>query len=165
LLGYFSKQLNQQTQQLMNNLSCLFILPPFTNHQEYYQLLIAFSYSLIQSNDSINLNYSSPARPLDVLTLSAFRTYWRDSLFDYIINHNHSLNKSLALDLFARQTSTHPRDILSSLYSYGFIIPNPFDKSSVYLASHSMLSYRNKFPSLMDMNANNEKRISINKQK
>jgi hypothetical protein len=158
LIGYFSKQLHHQS---INNLSCLLILPPFTFHQEYYQLLIDFSYALIRSNASIDFNYTSPARPLDIQTLSAFRIYWRDSLFAYIIHHNHSSMKSLALDIFARQTSIHPRDILSSLYSYGLIIPKSFDKSSIYLKSYSMVSDRNKFLLMI----NNEKKILINKQK
>ncbi len=112
-------------------------------------------------NASIDFNYTSPARPLDIQTLSAFRIYWRDSLFAYIIHHNHSSMKSLALDIFARQTSIHPRDILSSLYSYGLIIPKSFDKSSIYLKSYSMISDRNKFLLMI----NNEKKILINKQK
>jgi hypothetical protein len=119
--------------------------------------------------------YSSPARPLDNPTLSAFRNYWRDILFAYIINHNHSSIKSLALDVFARQTSIHPRDILSSLYSNDFIVLHPTDKSSVYLlnnAYRSMTSLnlhntRNKFL-FMDMNLfnnNDEKKIITDKQK
>jgi len=166
--------LNQHTQQLINNLSCLFILPRFAQDQQYNQLLIAFSYSLIRSNASTNLIYSSPARPLDNLTLNAFRIYWRDILFAYIINHNHSSIKSLALDTFARQTSIHPRDILSSLYSYGFIVPHPTDKSSVYLLNNAYrtmtslnLHTRNKFL-FLDMNLINtddEKEMMIDKQK
>ena len=159
LIGYFSKQLHHQS---INNLSCLFILPPFTFRQEYYQLLIDFSYALIRLNASIDFHYSSPARPLDIPSLSAFRIYWRDSLFAYIIHHNHSTINSLALDVFARQTFIHPRDILSSLYSSGLIIvPNSFDKSSVYLKSYSMRGDRNQFLLV----TNNEKRILINQQK
>jgi hypothetical protein len=109
-------------------------------------------------NASIDFHYSSPARPLDIPSLSAFRIYWRDSLFAYIIHHNHY---SLALDVFARQTFIHPRDILSSLYSSGLIIPNSFDKSSVYLKSYSIRNDRNQFLLLM----NNENRILINQQK
>jgi len=118
--------------------------------------------------------YSSPARPLDNITLSAFRIYWRDILFAYIINHNHSSIKSLALDIFARQTSIHPRDILSSLYSYGFIVSHPTDKSSVYLLNNAYrsmtslnLQMKNKFL-FLDMNLiniNDEKKIIIDKQK
>ena len=166
-VGYFSKKLNQQIQQQsINNLSCLFILPPFVQHQQYNQCLIAFSYSLIRSNDSTNLMYSSPARPLDNLTLSAFRNYWRNILFAYIINHNYSSIKSLALDILARQTSIHPRDILSSLHSNGSIVPHPTDKSSVYLlnkAYHSMTSLnlhtRTKFLFMdMDLINNDDKK-------
>lgn len=101
--------------------------------------------------------YSSPARPLDNPILFVFRNYWRDILFAYIINHNYSSIKSLALDTFARQTSIHPRDILSSLHSNGSIVPHPTDKSSVYLlnkAYRSMTSLnlhtRTKFQ-FMDM--------------
>jgi hypothetical protein len=102
--------------------------------------------------------YTSPARPLDPIALSAFQIYWRNILFAYIINHHHSSIKSLALDIFARQTSVHPRDILSTLYSNDFIVPHPTDKSSVYLRNnvyHSMTSLnlhqRNKFL-FLDMN-------------
>jgi hypothetical protein len=94
---------------------------------------------------------------MDNITLSAFRIYWRDILFAYIINHNYSSIKSIALDTFARQTSIHPRDILSSLYFNGFIVQHPTDKSSVYLLKnvyHSITSLnlypKNKFL-LMDM--------------
>ncbi|CAF1422857.1 unnamed protein product [Rotaria magnacalcarata] len=136
-IGYFSKQVNQHAQQTINNVSCLFILPPFTQHQEYNQLLIAFSYFLVRSNAPENLIHSSPARPLDILSLSAFRIYWCDIIFDYIINHNQSSIKNITLDALARQTFIHPRDILLSLYSNGSIVSHPTDKSCVYLRNNS----------------------------
>lgn len=119
--------------------------------------------------------YSSPARPLDNITLSSFRAYWRDVILAYIINQNHSSIKTIALDAFSRQTTIHPRDILSSLYSYNFIVLHPTDTSSVYLlnnAYHLMTSLnlyiRNKLL-FMDMKLivsdNNEKKMMIDKQK
>jgi hypothetical protein len=152
----------------------LSILPPFAQHKEYNQLLIAFRYFLIRSNSSSSLRYSSPARPLDNLTLSSFRTYWRDVIFAYIINQNHSSITTIALDAFSRQTSIHPRDILSTLVFNKFITSHPTDKSSVYLlnnAYHSMtclnLHMRNKLL-FMDMKlivTDNEKKMTIDKQK
>ncbi|CAF4642030.1 unnamed protein product [Rotaria socialis] len=136
-IGYFSKQVNQHAQQTINNVSCLFILPPFAQRQEYNQLLIAFSYFLVRSNASESLMHSSPARPLDISSLSAFRIYWYDIIFDYLINHNQSSIKNITLDALARQTFIHPRDMLLSLYSNGSIVPHPTDKSCVYLRNNS----------------------------
>ncbi|CAF0992993.1 unnamed protein product [Rotaria sp. Silwood1] len=172
-IGYFSKQANQHVQQSINNLSCLFILPPFAQHQEYNQLLIAFSYFLIRSNASENLIYSSPARPLNIISLSAFQIYWRDIVLAYIINHNPSSIKTITLDTLARQTFIHPRDILSSLYSNGFIVPHPNDKSSVYLLNNAYqsissrnLHIRNKslFMNMKLINTNDENKIMTDKK-
>lgn len=153
---------------MINNLSHLFILPSYNQQEKYNQCLISYSYFLIRSNTSTNQMYSSPIRPLDNITLVAFRNYWRDILFNYIINHNHSSIKPLALDTFARQTSIHPRDILSSLYSNGFIVSHPTDKSSVYIlhkAYRSMISLnlqtRNKY---LLINTDDDKKTKYNKK-
>ncbi|CAF4326073.1 unnamed protein product, partial [Adineta steineri] len=129
-IGYFSKKLNHDTQQSINNFSCLSILPPFAQYHEYNQLLIAFIYYLIRSNTSTNLACCSPARPLDNTTLFIFHIYCLDVIFDYINNANQT---SITLDTLARQTSIHPRDILSSLYSKNLILPCSIDKTSIYL--------------------------------
>ncbi|CAF2517305.1 unnamed protein product [Rotaria sp. Silwood2] len=173
-IGYFSKQTNQHVQHSINNLSCLFVLPSFAQHQEYNQLLIAFSYFLTRSNASSNLIYSSPARPLDIISLSALRIYWRDIVLAYIINHNQSSTKTVTLDALARQTFIHPRDILSSLYSNGFIVPHPKDKSCVYILNNAYqsissrnLHIRNK-PLFMNMkliNINDKNNITIDKKR
>lgn len=139
-MGYFSKQINQYAQHCMNNLSCLFMLPPFAQHQEYNQLLIAFSYFLIRSNASENLTYSSPARPLDSLSLSMLRIYWCDKVLAYIKNNQSSSIKTITLDGLARETFIHPKDILLSLYYSGFIVLHPTDKSCVYMRLNSNVS-------------------------
>ncbi|CAF1246888.1 unnamed protein product [Adineta steineri] len=164
-IGYFSKKLNHDTQQSINNFSCLSILPPFAQYHEYNQLLIAFSYYLIRSNTSTNLACCSPARPLDNATLFIFHIYCLDVIFDYINNANQT---SITLDTLARQTSIHPRDILSSLYSKNLILPCSIDKTSIYLiknAYHSMTSLniqlKNKllFMDTKLIVTNNEKQI------
>ena len=136
-IGYFSKQVNQNVQQPINNLACLFILPPFAQRQEYSQVLIAFSYFLMRLDASNNLMYCSPARPLDIITLSVLRKYWHDTTMDYIINHNQSTTKRVTLNTLARQTFIHPHDILLSLYSNASIVSHPTDKSSVYLLNNA----------------------------
>ena len=171
MIGFFSQQFDQPVQQqLINNLSSLLILPPFNSDQEYNQLLIAFSYYLIRSNASTALMYTSPARPLDYQAFSAFRIYCCDMIYASINKYYHHQSiKTITLDTLARQTFIHPRDILSCLYTNGFIIPHPTDKSSVYLlknAYHSMTSFklyiRNK---LLFMDTINERPMLIDKQK
>jgi hypothetical protein len=116
--------------------------------------------------------YTSPARPLDRRTLSAFRTYCCNIIYAYIINHTSI--KTITLDTLARQTFIHPRDILSSLYSKGFIVPHSTDKSSVYLVNNAYQSMtslnlytRNKslFMSMTLINPDNEKKMMTDKQK
>ena len=66
-------------------------------------------------------------------------------IYGYINKQGLNSNKTITLDTLARQTFIHPRDILSSLYTNGFIIPHSIDKSSVYLlqnAYHSMTSFK-----------------------
>ncbi|CAF0800305.1 unnamed protein product [Rotaria sordida] len=131
-----------------------------------------YCYFLIRSNASENLIYSSPARPLDITSLSAFRNYWCDIVLTHIINHNQSSIKTITLDNLARQTFIHPKDILSSLYSNGFIVPHSNDKSSVYLLdcayqsiSSKNLHIRNKslFMNMKLINTDDEKKIMIDK--
>jgi hypothetical protein len=76
------------------------------------------------------------------------------------------------LDTLARQTSIHPRDILSTLYINGFVVPHSIDKSSVYLlknAYHSMTSLklyiRNKLLFMDMIDTDNERIILTDKQK
>ena len=172
-IGYFSQQRSEQNPKILNNLSRLFILPPFTHHAQYEQLLISLSYSLIRSNHPTTFVYSSPARPLDVRTLVTFRAYWLDVLSKYLVDHPCS-SSSFSLDNFTRQTSIHPRDILCSLYSAGFLVRHSRENSSVYLhnnAYHSMTrlnrQHRNQFL-LLDSNLidiNDEKKTMMDKTK
>ena len=172
-IGYFSQQRSEQNPKILNNLSRLFILPPFTHHAQYEQLLISLSYSLIRSNHPTTFVYSSPARPLDVRTLVTFRAYWLDVLSKYLVDHPCS-SSSFSLNNFTRQTSIHPRDILCSLYSAGFLVRHSRENSSVYLhnnAYHSMTrlnrQHRNQFL-LLDSNLidiNDEKKTMMDKTK
>mgnify|MGYP001080785990 FL=1 len=140
-IGYFSKQINQSVQQMLNNLSCLFILPCWHQANDYNRFLISFSYFLNRSNASTNFIYCSPARPLDSQTFSILRNYWREMFLNYLIYHNHSSIKPLALDTFTRQTLIHPRDILFSLSTNGLLVLNPTDKSSIYLRMNADSSF------------------------
>jgi hypothetical protein len=87
----------------------------------------------MRSTSSHTLVYGSPTRPLDAVTLSALRTYWRDTILACISEDKYRDAESITLDTLARETSIHPRDILFTLHSNRFIVPHATDKSSVYL--------------------------------
>lgn len=171
-VGYFSQPRYEHIPQLLNNLSRLFLLPPFINQYGYEQLLISLSYSLIRLNYSMMNISSSPARPLDNRTLIACRTYWLDVLSKYLLDHHCS--SSFSLENFTRETFIHPRDILFSLYSSGLLIRHAGEHSSVYLdknAYHSMTCLnrqdRNKYLHLEQdlIDINDEKKMMIDKAK
>ncbi|UJR37880.1 hypothetical protein I4U23_030570 [Adineta vaga] len=140
-IGYFSKKHNQSGQTLVNNLSCLSILPPFIRYSKYNQFLIAFSYSLLRSTISSSQLYSTPARPIDNSLLIYFRIYWRDMIFAYLNNQKSSTSmQSITLDTLAREIFIHPRDILSSLYFNNLIITHSSDRSSISIRNNSSKS-------------------------
>ncbi|CAF1090438.1 unnamed protein product [Adineta ricciae] len=132
-LGYFSKENNEFGHILVNNLSCLTILPPFIRQLKYSQLLISFSYFLIRSNASTNQMFSTPTRPIDNDTLACFRNYWRHVIFAYFDSQKSSHIQTVTLDSLARKTTIHPHDILSTLYVNKSIITCLTDKSTIYL--------------------------------
>ncbi len=67
------------------NLSCIVVLPQHMK-KGFGRMLIDFSYLLTRKEHKCG----SPERPLSDLGLVSYRSYWKDVILTYILEHAHS---------------------------------------------------------------------------
>ena len=67
------------------NLSCIVVLPQHMR-KGYGRMLIDFSYLLTRKEQK----FGSPERPLSDLGLVSYRSYWKNVILTYILEHEHS---------------------------------------------------------------------------
>ncbi|XP_064397134.1 histone acetyltransferase KAT7-like isoform X3 [Halichondria panicea] len=82
ILGYFSKEKHSAQSY---NLSCIVVLPQHMR-KGYGRMLIDFSYLLTRKEQK----FGSPERPLSDLGLVSYRSYWKNVILTYILEHEHS---------------------------------------------------------------------------
>eukprot|EP00041_Stephanoeca_diplocostata_P024083 m.602863 g.602863 ORF g.602863 m.602863 type:complete len:171 (+) comp22451_c0_seq18:2249-2761(+) len=135
IVGYFSKEKNSC---LNYNLSCILTFP---HHQRrgYGQLLIDFSYHLSRREGKIG----TPEKPLSDLGLLAYRRYWTDVIFEYLLSRDK--DDTVSIERMSQKTGVNPYDIISTLQSlhmikywrtHHVIVPRP-DLLPAFRARHS----------------------------
>ncbi|XP_033756553.1 histone acetyltransferase KAT7-like [Pecten maximus] len=110
IVGYFSKEKNSF---LNYNVSCILTLPQYMR-QGYGKMLIDFSYLLSRNENKIG----SPERPLSDLGLISYRSYWKDTLLNYLHKYK---GAEICIKDVSQETGINANDIVSTLQALGML--------------------------------------------
>lgn len=109
ILGYFSKE-KQSAEDY--NVACILTLPQY-QRKGYGKLLIAFSYQL----SLIERKTGSPEKPLSDLGLLSYRSFWADSIIDFLM----SGRRDISVQEISEISAITPGDILHTLQSMDLV--------------------------------------------
>ncbi|KAF7682563.1 Histone acetyltransferase ESA1 [Astathelohania contejeani] len=132
IVGYFSKE---KISSQGYNLACILTLP----HQQrkgYGKVLIDFSYLLSKKEKKI----ASPEKPLSDLGLLSYRTYWKQTILDYIKDLD-----GVSIKEISEHTAITEEDILGTLTANSML--RFYDGEIIYFLDEK------------DLNKKNEKRV------
>ncbi|KAJ8317051.1 hypothetical protein KUTeg_004955 [Tegillarca granosa] len=110
IVGYFSKEKNSF---LNYNVSCILTLPQYMR-QGFGKMLIDFSYLLSRNEQKIG----SPERPLSDLGLISYRSYWKETLLNYLHKYK---GKEICIKDVSQETAINANDIVSTLQALGML--------------------------------------------
>lgn len=108
IVGYFSKE---KISEQGYNLACILTLP-FEQRKWYGRILIDFSYMLSKKDNFI----SGPEKPLSDLGLLSYRTYWLETIVNYLMQ-----NKKPSVDEISKNLYISVEDVVSTIYFYGIL--------------------------------------------
>ncbi|KAF2361324.1 Histone acetyltransferase domain MYST-type [Trinorchestia longiramus] len=110
IVGYFSKEKESSEDY---NVACILTLPPY-QRKGYGKLLIEFSYVLSKHEGKTG----SPEKPLSDLGLLSYRSYWKHTILDILINAK-SLDGQekplITINEICDQTKIKKEDVISTL--------------------------------------------------
>lgn len=113
MLGYFSKEKHSAQNY---NLSCIVVLPHHMR-KGYGRMLIDFSYLLTRREQKCG----SPERPLSDLGLVSYRSYWKNVILTYILEHEPNQCSNISIKEVGMETGLNSDDIVSTLQYYGLL--------------------------------------------
>ncbi|KAL7632103.1 UNVERIFIED_CONTAM: hypothetical protein RMT77_017575 [Armadillidium vulgare] len=110
IVGYFSKEKESSEDY---NVACILTLPPY-QRKGYGRLLIEFSYELSKQEGKTG----SPEKPLSDLGLLSYRSYWKHTIIDIIVNApilEGQERPQITINEICDQTKIKKEDIISTL--------------------------------------------------
>ncbi|XP_047738495.1 histone acetyltransferase KAT5 isoform X2 [Hyalella azteca] len=110
IVGYFSKEKESSEDY---NVACILTLPPY-QRKGYGKLLIEFSYVLSKHEGKTG----SPEKPLSDLGLLSYRSYWKHTILDILINAKTLDGQEkplITINEICDQTKIKKEDVISTL--------------------------------------------------
>lgn len=112
LVGYFSKEKDSAEGY---NVACILSLPPYQRYG-YGKVLIDFSYNLSKKENKLG----SPEKPLSDLGLISYRSFWRDIIIEYLVDHV-GFTGTTTVEELSSVTSFTTQDILSTMQAMNML--------------------------------------------
>ncbi|XP_049943881.1 histone acetyltransferase Tip60-like [Schistocerca serialis cubense] len=110
IVGYFSKE-KESTEDY--NVACILTMPPY-QRKGYGKLLIEFSYELSKFEGKTG----SPEKPLSDLGLLSYRSYWAQTILEFLINVKpvgENEKPLITINEICELTSIKKEDVISTL--------------------------------------------------
>uniref|UniRef100_A0A6A7FR75 histone acetyltransferase n=1 Tax=Hirondellea gigas TaxID=1518452 RepID=A0A6A7FR75_9CRUS len=149
IVGFFSKEKESSEDY---NVACILTLPPY-QRKGYGKLLIEFSYVLSKHEGKTG----SPEKPLSDLGLLSYRSYWKHTILDILINAKTQDGQEkplITINEICDQTKIKKEDVISTLtnlelmnyYRGQYILTLPSD----LVDSHTRAMQGRKVPKIDD---------------
>jgi histone acetyltransferase HTATIP len=116
IVGYFSKE-KESTEDY--NVACILTMPPY-QRKGYGKLLIEFSYELSKFEGKTG----SPEKPLSDLGLLSYRSYWAQTILDFLLNIKpvgDNEKPQITINEICELTSIKKEDVISTLQNLNLI--------------------------------------------
>jgi len=116
IVGYFSKE-KESTEDY--NVACILTMPPY-QRKGYGKLLIEFSYELSKFEGKTG----SPEKPLSDLGLLSYRSYWAQTILDFLLNVKpvgDNEKPQITINEICELTSIKKEDVISTLQNLNLI--------------------------------------------
>lgn len=116
IVGYFSKE-KESTEDY--NVACILTMPPY-QRKGYGKLLIEFSYELSKFEGKTG----SPEKPLSDLGLLSYRSYWAQTILDFLVNVKpvgDNEKPQITINEICELTSIKKEDVISTLQNLNLI--------------------------------------------
>ncbi|CAG2058947.1 unnamed protein product [Timema podura] len=116
IVGYFSKE-KESTEDY--NVACILTMPPY-QRKGYGKLLIEFSYELSKFEGKTG----SPEKPLSDLGWLSYRSYWAQTILDFLINAKptgENEKPQVTINEICEYSSIKKEDVISTLQKLSLI--------------------------------------------